>query len=136
MSTQEEIDKALSLLDNVEYVLACTSTYPTKDEEVNLNYISTLKGLYKNYKIGFSNHCSGFVASIAAAALGAECIEFHITKDRTMYGSDQAASIENSEELVSGILKVKSLMGSGIKTVYESEKPIINKLRKVNDILL
>lgn len=136
MTTSEEIDAALNLLDNVEYILACTSTYPTKDEEVNLNYITTLKNKYPNFKIGFSNHSNGLTACFGASALGAECIEFHITKDRTMYGSDQAASIENSDDLVSGSLRIASLLGDGVKKVYDSELPIIKKLRKVNDLLL
>lgn len=136
MTSEEEIDIALSLLDNVEYVLACTSTYPTKDEEVNLNYITTLKNKYPKYKIGFSNHSNGLIVSFGAAALGAECIEFHITKDRSMYGSDQAASIENSDDLVSGVLKMNEILGDGVKVVYGSEVPIAKKLRKVNDLLL
>lgn len=134
MSTEEEIDKALSILNNVEYVLSCTSTYPTKDDELNINYVSTLKNKYPNYKIGFSNHASGLIPCFAAVAIGSECIEYHITKDRTMYGSDQAASIEHSEELVSGIRKIESIMGDGVKVVYESEKPIMFKLRKNNTI--
>jgi len=136
MTSEQEIDMALSILNNVEYVLACTSTYPTKDEEVNLHYITTLKNKYPQYKIGFSNHSNGLVASFGAAALGAECVEFHITKDRSMYGSDQAASIENSDDLVSGVLKMSNLLGDGVKVVYESEVPIAKKLRKVNDLLL
>ena len=136
MTSEKEIDMALSILNNVEYVLACTSTYPTKDEEVNLNYITTLKNKYPKYKIGFSNHSNGLIASFGAAALGAECIEFHITKDRSMYGSDQAASIENSDDLVSGVLKMNEILGDGIKVVYGSEVPIEKKLRKVNDLLL
>ncbi len=136
MTSQEEIDMAISILDNVEYILACTSTYPTKDDEMNLNYITTLKNKYPQYKIGFSNHHSGLMGCFGASALGAECIEFHITKDRSMYGSDQAASIENCDELVSGVIKMTSILGDGIKVVYESEKPIAQKLRKVNDLLL
>jgi N-acetylneuraminate synthase len=136
MTSQEEIDMAISILDNVEYILACTSTYPTKDDEVNLNYISTLKTKYPQIKIGFSNHSSGLTACYGAAALGAECIEFHITKDRTMYGSDQAASIENSDDLVSGSLRISEFLGDGVKKVYDSELPIIKKLRKINDLLL
>lgn len=134
MSTDQEIDEALKILDNVVYVLACTSTYPTVDQEINLNYLKTLKQRYPNYKIGFSNHASGLIPCFGAVALGSECIEFHITKDRTMYGSDQAASIENVNELMSGIRKMEIVLGDGIKTVYESEKPILKKLRKVNDI--
>ena len=136
MSSKEEIDMALSILENVEYVLACTSTYPTKDEEMNLRYITTLKNTYPQYKIGFSNHHSGLMGCFGSVALGVECIEFHITKDRTMYGSDQAASIENCDELVSGVIKMSSLLGDGIKVVYESEKLISQKLRKINDLLL
>lgn len=136
MSTSEEIDSALKILKNVEYILSCTSTYPTKDVEINLNYIITLKKLYPQYKIGFSNHHSGLMACFGAAALGSECIEFHITKDRSMYGSDQAASIEKSDDLVSGVIKMGVLLGDGEKIVYDSEIPIIKKLRKINDILL
>lgn len=135
MSTEQEIDMCLKILDNVEYVLACTSTYPTKDEEINLNYITTLKSRYKNVKVGFSNHASGMIPCFGAAALGSECIEFHITLDRTMYGSDQSASIEHVDELVSGIRKMESILGDGVKVVYETEKQIAKKLRKKNDIL-
>jgi N-acetylneuraminate synthase len=136
MSTPEEISAAINILKNTEYVLACTSTYPTVYNEVNLNYIKTLKVEYPNLKVGFSNHCSGLVACFGATAIGAECIEFHITKDRTMYGSDQAASIDHTHELVSGIRKIEQLLGDGVKKVYETEKPIAKKLRKKNDILL
>lgn len=130
MSTEKQIDDAIKSLKNLEYILACTSTYPTVDSEVNLNYITTLKKKYPQYQIGFSNHSSGLMACWGAVALGAEMIEFHITKDRTMYGSDQAASIENVEQLVSGIRKMEQLLGDGKKIVYESEIPIIKKLRK------
>jgi N-acetylneuraminate synthase len=135
MSSEEEIDAAISMLENIEIVLACTSTYPSKDEEINLNYIKTLKEKYPNLKIGFSNHANGLLPSFGAVALGAECVEFHITKDRTMYGSDQSASIEHPEDLVSGIRKMENILGDGVKVVYENEKPIAKKLRKINDIL-
>lgn len=135
MSSEEQIDAAVRKLDNIEYILACTSTYPTSDEEVNLKYITTLKEKYPNHKIGFSNHQNGLIASFGAVALGAECLEFHITLDRTMYGSDQAASIENVEDLVSGAEKMKNLLGDGKKVIYDNEKPIIKKLRKKDDIL-
>jgi len=134
MSTKKQVTAAIKILDNVEYVLACTSTYPTKAKEVNLRHISTLKDTYPDIKIGFSNHYNGHDACVGAIALGAECIEFHITKDRTLYGSDQAASIEKSKELISAIHTMKVMLGNGIKKVYNSEKPIIEKLRKVNDI--
>ena len=135
MSNQEQIEAAIKVLNNVEYVLACTSTYPTKSEEVNLTNITTLKKQYPDIKIGFSNHYNGHDACIGAVALGAECIEFHITKDRTMYGSDQPASIENTDDLVSGIRNMEIMLGDGLKTVYDSEVPIAQKLRKTNNIL-
>ena len=136
MCTQEEVDAAVDILDNVEYILACTSTYPTKEEEINLNYITTLKGKYPHLKVGFSNHYNGLAALMGATALSSECLEFHITKDRTMYGSDQVASIESVNELLVSVRKLERMVGDGVKTVYDSEKPIANKLRKVNDILV
>lgn len=134
MCTEEEIGAAINVLDNVEYVLACTSTYPTSREEVNLNHISTLKENYPNIKAGFSNHYNGHDACVGSVVLGAECIEFHITNDRASYGSDQAASIEKSAALVSAIRTMEVMLGDGIKKVYDSEVPIANKLRKVNDV--
>ena len=135
MATEEEIDAALDILDNVEYILACTSTYPTLAEEVNLRYITTLKNKYPNLKVGFSNHYNGLDACVGASVLGSKCIEFHITMDRAMYGSDQPASIENANFLVDSIRKAEIMLGDGVKKVYDSEKPIAEKLRKVNDIL-
>lgn len=134
MSSQEEVDKAMSVLINVEMILACTSTYPTKAEEVNLKYINTLKGLYPHLKVGFSNHYSGALACHGAVAIGAEVLEFHITKDRTMYGSDQAASIENIEALMEGVKVMEKMVGDGNKIIYEDEKPILDKLRKINNL--
>jgi len=130
MSTEEEIRGAIECLESVEYVLACTSTYPTKNEEVNLESITTLKKMFPNKKIGFSNHYNGLIACYGAVALGAECVEFHITADRSMYGSDQAASIESSDELIEGIRTMEKLIGDGEIKVYDSEIPILQKLRK------
>ena len=134
MCSQQEIDAAIKILDNVKYVLACTSTYPTKPNEVNLMHIQTLKDQYPQFKIGFSNHYNGVLACYGAAARGSECIEFHITKDRTMYGSDQPASIENPNIIVEGVRVIESMLGDGLKVVYNSEKPIAAKLRKVNNV--
>ena len=89
-----------------------------------------MKERYPNYKIGFSNHQNGKDGCVAAIALGAECIEFHITKDRAMYGSDQAASIQDVDCLVNGIRKMEIMAGDGQKVFYENEKPIADKLRK------
>ena len=124
-----------SSLDNVESVLACTSTCPTKPNEVNLKHILTLKKNNPGIKIGFSNHYNGLDACVGAVALGAQCVEFHITNDRTAYGSDQAASIEKYDLLVDAIRKMELMLGDGIKKVYDSETPIIKKLRKINDTL-
>jgi N-acetylneuraminate synthase len=133
MSSQDEVDKAMEILGvSVVMLLACTSTYPTKAEEINLNYIKTLKELYPEVTVGFSNHYSGALACHGAVVAGAEVIEFHITKDRTMYGSDQAASIEKVDALVHGIRTLELMLGDGAKVVYEAEKPIAAKLRKVH----
>lgn len=135
MCSEQQIEAAINILDNVEIVLACTSTYPTTPSEVNLKHIQTLKINYPQLKVGFSNHYSGLDASVGAVALGAECVEFHITNDRTSYGSDQSASIENSHLLISAIRNMEVMLGDGIKQIYESEAPIAKKLRKVDDTL-
>ena len=135
MCTDEQVDAALKILKHAEYVLACTSTNPTKEEEVNLNYINTLKEKYPYLSVGFSNHYNGLAACIGATALGAECLEFHITKDRTMYGSDQVASIESVNELMVSVRKIEKMLGDGKKVVYDSEVPIAEKLRKVDDTI-
>lgn len=135
MSDDLQVDMAINLLTNVQSVLACTSTYPTKAEELNLKYIRTLKGKYPYLEVGFSNHYNGHDACVIAVALGATCIEFHLTKDRTMYGSDQAASIENAKELVDGMLAAQKMLGDGRKVVFASEQPIAKKLRKVDTLV-
>jgi N-acetylneuraminate synthase len=133
MCTEEQIHAAVDILDNVEYILACTSTYPTAAEEVNLLHINTLSEQFPQLKIGFSNHYNGVDACVGAAVLGSSCIEFHITNDRASYGSDQAASIQNADTLVDAVRKVEIMLGDGVKKVYDSEKPIAEKLRKVDD---
>jgi N-acetylneuraminate synthase len=133
MSTFGEIDKAVSILNNLVYILSCTSTYPTNSCDVNLSYITTLKHLYPHIKVGFSNHYNGHDACVGAAVLGAECIEFHITKDRTMYGSDQSASIEMVGPMVTKIKNAQELTGDGKKVVFPEELEVLKKLRKVND---
>lgn len=132
MSTMQEIYKSAQCLHNLEYILACTATYPTKPEHINLKVIETYRRIFPGIKIGFSNHYNGHDACIGAVALGAKCIEFHITRDRAMYGSDQAASIEHISKLVEGIKKMDVMRGDGKKVIYEEEKPILDKLRKVN----
>ena len=135
MCTEEQISASIDTLNNLKYVLACTSTYPTAPDEINLRHIQTLKERYPDTKIGFSNHYNGHDACVGAIAIGAQCIEFHITEDRAMYGSDQAASIENYTSLVRAIRNMEKMLGDGVKKVYDTEVPILKKLRKVDDIL-
>ena len=133
MSKKEELDNAITILgDNVEYILACTSTYPTLDDEMNMKFIRTLKKEYPEYKIGFSNHSPGIQFSLIAVALGAEMLEFHITLNRAMYGSDQAASIEPEGVIKIGkhARNISKGMGTGEWTVFDSEEAIKQKLRK------
>ncbi|GAG08598.1 unnamed protein product, partial [marine sediment metagenome] len=116
MSTKKEVDDAINILgDQIEYLLACTSTYPTTDDEMNLKFIERLKVEYPQYKVGFSNHSPGIIYLCAAAAIGAKMLEFHITLDRSMYGSDQAASIEVSgiQKVVKHVRNIEKAMGTG-----------------------
>ena len=136
MCSEDQINAAMDILDSVDYVLACTSTYPTYINQLNLRHICTLKENYPDTKVGFSNHYSGHDACVGAVALGAECVEFHITHDRTDYGSDQAASIEEAATLIDAMRKMELMVGDGVKKVYDTELPIAKKLRKVDDILL
>jgi N-acetylneuraminate synthase len=134
MSTKEEVDNCLNYLgDQVEYILACTSTYPTAKEEMNLSFITTLKQEYgKKYKIGLSNHFPGISPMYVAYGLGAEMLEFHVTLDRSSYGSDQAASIEPQgvQKLCRDIRDFEVMMGNEDWIVFPSEQKIKDKLRK------
>ncbi|MBN2421607.1 N-acetylneuraminate synthase family protein [Candidatus Woesearchaeota archaeon] len=136
MSSMEEIKKALSILGEENLViLHCTSTYPTKLEELNLNVIKTFRK-YFNCPIGYSGHETGIMPSVVALALGACVVERHITLDRSMYGSDQAASLEKKGmEYITREAEFLSLyLGDGNKKIFESEKPIIKKLRRVDNL--
>ena len=131
MCTQVEIDNAFRCLNGSEFaILHCTSTYPSIPEEINLSMINTLKKKY-DCIIGYSGHEAGLQISYAATALGAKIIERHITIDRTMWGSDQAASVEpwGLGKLVRDIRIIEKSIGDGIKKVYGSELPIMKKLR-------
>lgn len=133
MSTLEQIDHAVSMLDTKSLTLmATTSSYPMDPAEANLKTIQTLKDRY-GVPVGYSGHETGLQISIAAAALGAVAIERHITLDRTNWGSDQAASLEPQglAHLVRDIRIVESAMGDGIKKVWESEIAPMKKLRRI-----
>lgn len=111
-------------------LLHTVSEYPCKESELNLLYIQTL-GKKFNINVGYSGHESSVSPSYCAAALGAKVIERHITLDRSMYGSDQSASleIEGLRRLVAGLRKYPGILGSGEKTYSEKEKLIAKKLR-------
>lgn len=135
MSTLEEVDHAVEVLGREDLVLLhCTSAYPSKVEELNLRAISTMARRY-DIPVGYSGHEVGLYTSLAAVVLGACYLERHITLDRAMWGSDQAASVEPQGfvRLVKDTRAVEKAMGDGIKRVYESELPIMNKLRRVKN---
>ena len=134
MSTYKDIDKAVDLFmsKNCPFELMHTvSTYPMKSEHANLNLISNLRQKY-NVKVGYSGHESGLAISIAAAGLGISSLERHITLDRTMYGSDQAASVSPNglRDLVASVRKIEIAMGDGKKYLLDEELSVASKLRE------
>jgi N-acetylneuraminate synthase len=131
MSTQDEIDRAVTVFDRQRLILThATSTYPCSPDELNLRMINTLRSRY-NLPVGYSGHETGLQTTVAAVALGACVIERHITLDRAMWGTDQAASVEPAglHRLVRDIRVVERAFGDGVKHVYPSELPIRAKLR-------
>ena len=133
MSTYEEIDHAVEVLGKENLILMhTTSTYPAKYEQLNLRAIPTMAERY-GIPVGYSGHETGIPTSVAAAVLGACCVERHITMDRAMWGSDQSASLEPNgiSRLVRDIRLVEQSLGDGVKRVYEEEVPVMKKLRRV-----
>ena len=133
MSTMEEIDSAVNIFfnHNIKFALLhCTSTYPCPLSDINLKMIKTLEDRF-DVPIGYSGHEAGLVPTWAAVALGAKIIERHITLDRSMWGSDQSASVEPGglKRLVEGIRDIEMATGDGIKVVYAEEEKIKAKLR-------
>lgn len=132
MSTMEQIRHAVALLGQERLLIAhSTSTYPCKPEELNLRVIQTLQREF-DCPIGYSGHEVGLQTTYAAVVLGACFVERHITLDRAMWGSDQAASVEpwGFMRLVRDIRVTESALGNGVKRVYKSEIPIMNRLRR------
>jgi N-acetylneuraminate synthase len=133
MSTLEQIDRAVEVLgtDNL-IILHATSTYPLPPEEANIRMINSLRDRYAGVPIGYSGHERGLQISIAAVALGAMVVERHITLDRTMWGSDHAASLEPTgfEHLVRDIRVVGEALGDGVKRIYPGELAPLAKLRR------
>jgi N-acetylneuraminate synthase len=137
MSTYAEIDHAVEVLGKDDLILMhTTSTYPARYEQLNLRAIPTMQERY-GVPVGYSGHETGIPTSVAAAALGACCVERHITMDRAMWGSDQAASLEPNgiSRLVRDIRLCEQSMGDGIKRVYEEEIPVMKKLRRVGAVV-
>jgi N-acetylneuraminate synthase len=132
MSTMKEIRAAVDALVGVDLIVThSTSAYPCPNEELNLRMIETLQREFW-CPVGYSGHEVGLPTTAAAVALGACYIERHITLDRSMWGSDQAASVEPSgfERLVKYVRAVEASLGDGVKRVYDSELPVRARLRQ------
>ena len=134
MTTYEDIDKAVEIFreEKCSFELMHTiSTYPMKDENANLKMINTLREKY-TCNVGYSGHETGIAISTAAAALDISSLERHITLDRSMYGSDQSASVEPTglRQLVGAVRKCEIAMGDGVKRIIEDEAPIAANLRQ------
>lgn len=133
MSTLEEIDAAVEIFRAAKCpfeLMHCNSTYPMAVDQANLRCIETLRARY-GCNVGYSGHETGLAVSVAAVAMGATSIERHITLDRAMYGSDQAASVElvGLEKLVKMIRAVETAMGDGVKRPTEAELKVREKLK-------
>lgn len=132
MSTMDEIHDAVEVLGTEDLLIAhATSTYPCDPDELNLHMIETLREAFP-CPIGYSGHEVGLVPTVIAVSLGACLVERHITLDRAMWGSDQAASVEPGgfERLVKYIRVTEDSLGDGVKHVYESEQDSMSRLRR------
>jgi len=136
MSTMSQIEAAVDLLgtDNL-LITHATSTYPCPLPELNLKMIHTIQSRF-DCPVGYSGHEVGLATTLAAVCLGACLIERHITLDRAMWGTDQAASVEprGLERLVQYVRDVETAMGDGVKMVYESERAVMKKLRRTDQL--
>lgn len=132
MSSMEQIEHAIKILGTDNLVIYhCTSTYPSEINELNLRVIESFREKF-DCPIGFSGHEKGVTPSVLAVVVGANSIERHITSDRTLWGSDHAASLEPNGlfRMVRDIRQAPIVLGDGVKKVYNSELPIIKKLRR------
>ena len=134
LSTMKDIERAVKIFKKKKCpfeLMHCVSTYPMKYEDANLKTILTLKEKFK-CNVGYSGHETGLFVSIAAAALGISSIERHITLNRAMYGSDQAASLgpPGLKEIVPTVRKIEKVLGDGVKRIIEDEVPIAKKLKE------
>tara|TARA_R110000824_G_scaffold354377_1_gene541504 strand:+ start:8398 stop:9243 length:846 start_codon:yes stop_codon:yes gene_type:complete len=138
MSTVEQIEKAVQVFNDSDCpyeIMHCNSSYPMEVQDANLRTIGTLRNHF-GCDIGYSGHEVGIIITCAAASLGATSIERHITLDRSMYGSDQSASLEigGLNRLVSYIREIEMALGDGVKRVTEKEEQIAKKLRQVDTL--
>lgn len=140
MSTMDEIIQAVETIGTHDaggrpnlMIAHSTSTYPCKVEELNLRMIETLRKGYPGVPIGYSGHETGLAPSMAAVAMGACFLERHVTLDRAMWGTDQAASVElvGLERLIRDVRDIERSLGDGVKQVYDSELGARRKLRRV-----
>ena len=136
MSDYGQIDRAIDIFRNANCeftLLHCVSTYPCADEECNISLIPVLQSRYK-CPVGYSGHETGLLPSVLAVAMGAVALERHITLDRAMYGSDQAASLgkRGLELVVRDARKVQEILGTGKKVIFDGEKAVERKLRYFN----
>jgi N-acetylneuraminate synthase len=134
MTTYEDIQKAVDIFKEKKCpfeLMHTISTYPMKEENANLKMIKTLNERF-NCNVGYSGHEVGLAVSYAAAAMGITSLERHITLDRSMYGSDQSASVEPAgfRHLIGAVKKIEIALGDGIKRVIDEEIPIANNLRQ------
>jgi len=133
MSTMKQIHRSVAVIGTKDLILThATSTYPCEPDELNLKMIETLRREFPDVPIGYSGHEVGLVPSTIAVALGACMVERHLTLDRAMWGSDQAASVEPGgfERLVKYIRVTREALGDGVKKVYDSELSSLKKLRR------
>jgi len=138
MSSMEEIEMAVEIFKKHSCpfeLMHCNSSYPSIDSEANIKLIPVLRNRF-NCNVGYSSHEVGLITTCAAVALGATSVEKHITLDRSMYGSDQAASVEimGFYRLVNYIHCIEKAMGDGVKKVTPQEETIKKKLRRVNTL--
>lgn len=133
MSTEKQIQRAVKIVSQKNLsILHCNSSYPAQNHQLNLKYIEKLKTTYKKSVIGYSGHEMNLSSSVAAVVLGAKIIERHITLDKSMWGTDQQASIEpiGFARLIRDVRNVENSLGKPVKIVYPEEKIIMSKLRK------
>lgn len=133
MSTMQEVKHAVDILGTKDLALLHTvSTYPSEYRHLNLKLIARLRQEFPTVLIGYSGHEKGIGTTVAAAAIGARVIERHLTLDKTMYGSDQAASLEPDEfkQMITDIRSMEEAFGDGFKRVIDEEIPIAAKLRR------